>query len=617
MTQSGVSAFTRLARRFAVSAVVLLGSAGALSAQTGKIEGKVRDQAGAPIQNAQVVVAGTAFSALTNAQGYYFINNIPAGTVVLRAAFLGYKHSEVDGVKVLTGQTITQDIQLEKTTAQLEEVVAVGADNPLVPRDEVTTKQRIDGEFTENLPVDRVSQVLQLQPGVVAENNGNQLSIRGGRTDEAAFYVDGVTTQPGNRGTGFVSAGTNASNGANSDGSNTMPISQTGVTYGTNGFEEVSVTTGAASAQFGNAQSGIVNLTTRTGGSKFAGRLAAETDEVFGKTLGMGYNRFEGNLSGPLVLKGLTFNVNIAGEGNESIRSGKDRQDAPVFISSGTDTTVSNPDGEGGFNDVAVNSYSIYTGDCSTFQNSSNASMVDNNGQSCNGARLPNSSFSAAQIGGNLNWSYGNGSRLRLGAYGSQNQGKNFSYFNTLNPGIAGDLQTGFRAQNAVYTFNWTQNLAKSAERALALDVNLSYQTDRFIQSPFDEGGPGAGTLGFYFSPIPLKYGFSVLDQRFDADGNPASGRRVQQARLLHPQPAELPRGDRPQQPRLGQRRTPRRSRTGPTRTAWRRPSRTAVSRTRRCSCTRKTGTSATPRWTGSSTGTTACRSAASTCSTT
>ena len=89
-----------------------------------------------------------------------------------------------------------------------------------------------------------------------------------------------------------------------------------------------------------------------------------------------------------------------------------------------------------------------------------------------------------------------------------------------LNPGIAGSQQTGFRAQNAVWIASWTQNLAKSAERALAIDVNLSYQTDRFIESPFADGGPGAGTLGFYFSPIPLQYGFSVLDTRYDVDGN-------------------------------------------------------------------------------------------------
>jgi hypothetical protein len=504
-----------------MSAVLLLASAGALAAQTGKLEGKVRDQAGAPIQSAQVFIVGTAFSALTNAQGYYFINNIPAGTIVIRGAFIGFKKTEIEGIRILTGQTITQDIQLERSTVQLDTLVVVAGSNALVPRDEVTTKQRIDGEFTENLPVDRVGQVLQLQPGVVAENNGTQLSIRGGRTDEAAFYVDGVSVQPGNRGNGFVAAGTTASNGANSSGSMNAggASSSSGVALGTNGFEEVSVTTGAAAAQYGNAQAGIVNLTSRTGGSKFAGRLAVESDELFGSTIGMGYNRFEGNVSGPLGLKGLTFVASVAGEGNESVRSGKGRQDAPVFVTTGVDTTVLNENADGSFGEVDINQYSIYTGACDTFAGNSNAGIASNNGAECHGARLPSASFSAAQVSGNINFSYGNGSRLRVGGAGSQNQGKNFTYINTLNPGVAGNRQTGFRAQNAVYTANWTQNLSKSAERALALDVNLSYQTDRFISSPFADGGPGTGTLGFYFSPIPLQYGFDFLDQTYEIGG--------------------------------------------------------------------------------------------------
>ncbi len=525
MTQSGVSAFTRLARRFALSAVLLFAGASALAAQTGKLEGKVRDQAGAPIQSAQVFIVGTAFSALTNAQGYYFINNIPAGTIAVRGAFIGFKKTEIEGIKILAGQTITQDIQLERSTVQLDTLVVVAGANALVPRDEVTTKQRIDGQFTENLPVDRVGQVLQLQPGVVAEGNGTQISIRGGRTDEAATYVDGVSTQPGNRGNGFVAAGTNASN-ANNDGGG---LSSSGVTVGSNGFEEVSVTTGAAAAQYGNAQSGIVNLTSRTGGSKFAGRLAVESDEMMGNTMGMGYNRFEGNFSGPLGLKGLTFAVTVAGEGNQSVRTGKGRADEPLFVTTGVDTTVANPTavGETTTVPVDVNSYSIYTGDCNTFANSTNAAIANNNGESCHGARIPYSSFSAAQVGGNVNFSYGNGSRIRFGAFGSQNQGRAYanvagggsSYGFIVNPYIAGNQQPGFRAQNAVYTANWTQNLSKSAEKALALDVNLSYQTDRFIQSPFADGGPGEGTLGFYFSPIPLQYGFDFLDQTFDIGG--------------------------------------------------------------------------------------------------
>ncbi len=380
--------------------------------------------------------------------------------------------------------------------------------------------------------------MLQLQPGVVASPGGTTLSIRGGRADEAAYYLDGVTVQPGNRGSGFLSAGTNSRAGTEPAGGSSgaygstvrspnpggINVSNAGVTLSSNGFEEVSVTTGAASAQFGNAQAGIVSISTRTGGSKFAARLAAETDAVFGSTLGMGYNRFEANVSGPMGLKGLTFSVAGAAEGNLSVRSGKGRQDFPVFVSTGVDTVVANPDSVGATTttDVNVNQYSIYTGSCSAFAGSADPGIAGNNGQPCHGARLPTASFSAYQWTASLNLSYGNGSRLRIGGSFSQNQGKNFVFGRALNPGIAASQQTGFRAQNAAWIANWTQNLAKSPERALALDVNLSYQTDRFIQSPFADGGPGTGTLGFYFSPIPLQYGFSVLDTRYDADGNQA-----------------------------------------------------------------------------------------------
>ena len=165
------------------------------------------------------------------------------------------------------------------------------------------------------------------------------------------------------------------------------------------------------------------------------------------------------------------------------------------------------------------------------------------------GCRTPASR--PAQLAGNINFSYGNGSRLRFGARRQPEPGAGTSpYWQTrLNPGSPANQQTGFRAQNAVYTVNWTQNLAKSSERALALDVNLSYQTDRFIQSPFADGGPGAGTLGFYFSPIPLQYGFDFLDQTYDI-----GGQTLHEARLLHPQREDLPWRHRPEQRRLGQR---------------------------------------------------------------
>jgi hypothetical protein len=498
MKQSGVSAFARAARRLAVLAAVALGlGAGSLSAQTstGKIEGRVRDNNGTPLQSAQVTIDGTAFSALTNAQGYYFINNVPASTITLRSRLVGYRGTVVSGLKILAGQTITQDFQLEPSAVEIAPVVAE-ATNALVPRDEVATKQRIDGRFTEQLPVDQVNQVLALQPGVVASNSGAALSIRGGRDDEAATYVDGVPVQAGNRGRGFNTIGGNE------------------IALGTNQIEEASITTGSSSAEFGNAQSGIISYATRTGGSKFQTRLAAESDEPFGKGTSIGFNRGEFNVSGPLT-KALTFSIGASLIGQKSIESGLGAADVPYFVRAGLDTTVTALDSAGKpAGTIPVYNYAVSRGKCDQFASSTNANIASNFGQSCNGIRVPYSNSSNYQLQGKLNYSFGTGSRITLTGLGSQTQARRFNYGNSF--GLSS--LDGQRDWNRVYILNWTQQLTKSTERALALDVYLSYQQDRSIRSIFDTasfGGPGVGTLGFYVTPYKFQYDFNSfpLDQ--------------------------------------------------------------------------------------------------------
>ena len=324
MKQSCVGAFARVARWFALAAVALSFGAGALQAQgTGKIEGRVRDQTGAPIANAQVIIVGTAFATLTNNQGYYFFNNVPVGSVNVRAAFVGYKRSEAQGVRVLAGQTQTVDLQLEQTPFEVEAITVTAQTQPLVPRDEVTTKQRIDGAFTNALPADRLNNVLALQPGVVASPNGGTLSIRGGRTDQAATYIDGVPTTPGYRSTGFRATG-GGTGGAS-----------TGVQVGVNAFEQASVTTGASSAEFGNAQSGIINIETKTGGPSFKGAFGYATDEPFGQLHSQGLNQFQASLGGPTGISNLTFFVSGLLEGRQSPTTGFNAADFPGFVPAG------------------------------------------------------------------------------------------------------------------------------------------------------------------------------------------------------------------------------------------------------------------------------------------
>jgi hypothetical protein len=505
MKQSCVSAFARAARSFALAAVAFGFGAGSLLAQgsTGKIEGRVRDQAGAPIANAQVFLVGTAFNALTNPQGYYFINNVPAGTYGVRAAFIGYKSTQVDGVKVLAGQTLTVDIQLEQTAVQIQEITVVTQTQPLVPRDEVSTKQRIDGEFTSNLPVDRLNNVLALQPGVVASPSNNTLSIRGGRTTEAVTYVDGVP----------ISAGYRGGNDVGSLG--------TEIGVATNALEEASVTTGSSSAEFGNAQSGVISVQTKTGGSKYTGSFGYESDEPFSKNTSLGFNRFQGSFGGP-VTRNLTFFLSGALEGQKAISTGFDAQKSPIFVQAGIDTVVAVPsvigDPTADTTLVPVYNYAAYRGDCSQFEGSADPGIASNYGVSCQGGRTPYSARSTYQLNGKLNYTFGTGSRISFSALASQFQGRTFSqnrdqtgriltYQNLYNP----QALVGFRQWSRVFTLAWTQNLTKSTERALALETYLSYQQDRTLSSPMtteSEASTRNPFGGFLIGPIDFLFDF-------------------------------------------------------------------------------------------------------------
>ncbi|HVX88772.1 MAG TPA: von Willebrand factor type A domain-containing protein, partial [Gemmatimonadales bacterium] len=119
-------------------------SAAAPVASPGRIEGFVRDDAGAPVANAQVFVVGTAYSALTDAQGHYLIPGLNPGTVDMRAAFVGYRPVLVRGVRVTSGQTTQQDFKLEASVVEVS-ALEVTAQTPLVPRDQVTSRAVIGG----------------------------------------------------------------------------------------------------------------------------------------------------------------------------------------------------------------------------------------------------------------------------------------------------------------------------------------------------------------------------------------------------------------------------------------------------------------------------------------
>jgi hypothetical protein len=481
-----------LAQFLRVVGPLLAGSPLHAQAPTGSIEGQVRSSSGTPLPEVQVYVLGTTFSALTDPRGHYFINHIPAGRYDLRAAYVGYRPIKVRELRVLAAQTVIQDFALELTPVVLQGIEVVGAENPLVPRDEVATTQRVQGDFVEHLPVDRLNDILALQPGVVASGSEGPLafSIRGGRADQTATYVDGVPVTPGYRGLAL-----------------SMPGTQ--ISVGTNAVEEASIRTGAASAEYGNAQSGIVSLVTRTGGSRFSGALGYQTDEPFGLRHSLGFNRIEANFGGPLA-RHLTWFLAAVLEGQRSASSGHHSEEAPIFVAAGVDTTVKVPSDTtptADTTDVPVYRFAVSRGDCNEFGQSANLGIRNNYGLSCQGNRIPQSASSLYELDGKLAYTFGAGSRVGLSYLRSQSQERSFDYGNLYNPAAL----FGSRRWSDILTLNWTQNLARSTERALALELYLSYQRDHSISSPLTAESELATRDpfgGFIIRPLGFRFDF-------------------------------------------------------------------------------------------------------------
>ncbi|MBN2010847.1 TonB-dependent receptor [candidate division KSB1 bacterium] len=219
---------------------------------TGKIMGQVTDKSTGDILMAvNIVIDGTTMGAASNQDGHYFIHNILPGTYTLRARMMGYKDLEVRNVKVFTDLTTDVDFKLELSVIE-GEVVTLVAERPLVEKD-VTAKMAVvsGSEMAEKMPVTSVQDVLTTQAGFVEDENGG-LHLRGGRNDEVAYYIDGILVQNPIQG-GF---------GSNID---------------VNMIQELSVLTGGFNAEYGDAMSGVINITTKEGSSNYTAKIQYES----------------------------------------------------------------------------------------------------------------------------------------------------------------------------------------------------------------------------------------------------------------------------------------------------------------------------------------------------
>ncbi len=219
---------------------------------TGKIGGKVTDaNTGEPLLGANIVVMdGSGKGTATDINGEYLLLNLSPKTYKLRISMIGYKTVEISEVRVFIDRTVRVDIKLEEQIIE-GEVVVVEAKREAVELDRTNTASYVNSEEIESLPVSTLNEVLQLQAGVVKDAGGD-LHIRGGRSREISYMIDGVPV-------------TNTF--SQSGGSN--------VNVENNFIQELQVITGTFNAEYGSAQSGVINVVTKVPDQNFSGTIEA------------------------------------------------------------------------------------------------------------------------------------------------------------------------------------------------------------------------------------------------------------------------------------------------------------------------------------------------------
>ena len=232
-----------------IAGMVMVGIQGVSAAITGKISGVITAEAtNEPLANVTVTIVGTSSTTTTNDAGYYVMTNIPPRGYDVKVELTDYAAETVEGAKVLAGLTTTLNFALKTSEVVTLEGITVTATKPLIKKDVTQTTRIIESEDIEAMPRDTVNGILQTLPGVSVLNSTGTAHVRGGRSTEVKYLIDGIPIND--------------------------PIGRSlGLSIGTNSLEQIEVITGGFNAEHGDAQSGIINLITKVGTNKFSGRI--------------------------------------------------------------------------------------------------------------------------------------------------------------------------------------------------------------------------------------------------------------------------------------------------------------------------------------------------------
>jgi len=283
MKKSSIAKWLKILEFF--SASVLLSSF-LVAGTTGKIAGLVKeDGSQTPLVGVNIIITSEwvndepvdlsiPLGAATSITGEYFILNLKPGFYDVQAQMIGYRSEKRSKVRVDVDKTTWINFKFASEAITGEEVLVTAHRDDGIEIDQTSTKQVYMVDDTREMAgIANIDDIMDLQADVVDNN------IRGGREGESLYLMNGASI--------------------------VNPLSnRRAYTPMAAGMQQVEVITSGFSAEYGNTQSGVINMIPKEGGSKWVVRGDFSGSLPHARNWGGNYYDVENNVPFDILYSG-------------------------------------------------------------------------------------------------------------------------------------------------------------------------------------------------------------------------------------------------------------------------------------------------------------------------
>ncbi|MBL8231973.1 MAG: TonB-dependent receptor [Bryobacterales bacterium] len=177
--------------------LLLLGALGALAQSiSGTLLGTVRDSSGAVVAGTKIIIknaaTGLSLETTSNAEGDYVLPNLQPATYELRAEMAGFRSVEIRAVRLLTSQSVRNDIRLEP--GAVEQSINVQAAAPVVNSESASIANNVDTHSVVTLPLNgrTLDRLILITAGNTSDSPSNPKLAGSLHWGGNFFSIDGV-----------------------------------------------------------------------------------------------------------------------------------------------------------------------------------------------------------------------------------------------------------------------------------------------------------------------------------------------------------------------------------------------------------------------------------------